>query len=96
MAEYGVPNQGGGMNVMFLASVGLLVAVFGVIAAFVIKLYFDERTAQRRRDALMAMTGGGEEEPGQNEGRRRRRVAEEEHLARAMMAADEDEALGML
>jgi len=84
----------GGINVMFLAAVGFLGMVFALIAAFVIKLYFDERAARRRRDALMAMTGGeeedGERNPNERRGRRQR-VGDEEHWARAMLAEDEDE-----
>uniref|UniRef100_A0A914EIR3 DDRGK domain-containing protein 1 n=1 Tax=Acrobeloides nanus TaxID=290746 RepID=A0A914EIR3_9BILA len=82
------------MNVTFLVAVGFLSTVFVLIAVFVIKLYFDERAARRRRDAFIAMTSGEEEARNPNErGGRRRRVAEEDHLARAMLAEDEDELL---
>jgi len=85
-------NSVGGMNVMFLASVGFLVAVFALIFAFVIKLYFDESTARRRREALIAMTDNEEKAQGANERRaRRNRIVEEEHLVRTMLADNEDE-----
>lgn len=58
------------MDGLFFISAGFLCAVFSIIAGFVVKLWFDERNAVRRRDALAAM--GVDQPPApRNENRRR-------------------------
>lgn len=59
--QHAVPT---GYNGLALASAGFLAALFGIIGLFVAKLWYDERVARRRREALMAMTGGDEDNRG--------------------------------